>query len=153
MPVEFQSHDLYSEDDFAVGELDSIPTENVQTFLLEFGAQWLKKGFIVTKEAQKELLSGPMRYDVIAANAASIATATAKSYPVPSLYMLAGEILIVIFLGGILNPLFFKAIYTRSLASFNSGDKWPTSAKQGSPFDISASTCIIRPSIPCTMAE
>ena len=73
MPVEFQSHDLYSEEDFAVGELDSIPTENVQTFLLEFGAQWLKKGFIVTKEAQKELLSGPMRYDVIAANAASIA--------------------------------------------------------------------------------
>ncbi len=73
MPIEFQSHDLYSEDDFAVGELDSIPTENVQTFLLEFGAQWLKKGFIVTKEAQKELLSGPMRYDVIAANAASIA--------------------------------------------------------------------------------
>ncbi|MEY8322116.1 hypothetical protein AAK894_13775 [Lachnospiraceae bacterium 46-61] len=73
MPVEFQSHDLYSEDDFAVGELDSIPTENVQTFLLEFGAQWLKKGFIVTKEAQKELLSGTMRYDVIAANAASIA--------------------------------------------------------------------------------
>ena len=75
MPVEFQSHDLYSEEDFAVGELDSIPTENVQTFLLEFGAQWLKKGFIVTKEAQKELLSGPMRYDVIAANAASIANA------------------------------------------------------------------------------
>ncbi len=73
MPVEFQSHDLYSEEDFAVGELDSIPTENVQTFLLEFGAQWLKKGFIVTKEAQKELLSGPMRYDVLAANAASIA--------------------------------------------------------------------------------
>ena len=73
MPVEFQSHDLYSEEDFAVGELDSISTENVQTFLLEFGAQWLKKGFIVTKEAQKELLSGPMRYDVIAANAASIA--------------------------------------------------------------------------------
>jgi len=73
MPVEFQSHDIYSEDDFAVGELDSIPTENVQTFLLEFGTQWLKKGFIVTKEAQKELLSGPMRYDVIAANAASIA--------------------------------------------------------------------------------
>ncbi len=73
MPVEFQSHDLYSEEDFAIGELDSIPTENVQTFLLEFGAQWLKKGFIVTKEAQKELLSGPMRYDVIAANAASIA--------------------------------------------------------------------------------
>ena len=73
MPVEFQSHDLYSEEDFAVGELDSIPTENVQTFLLEFGAQWLKKGFIVTKEAQKELLSSPMRYDVIAANAASIA--------------------------------------------------------------------------------
>ena len=32
-----------------------------------------KKAFIVTKEAQKELLSGPMRYDVIAANAASIA--------------------------------------------------------------------------------
>jgi len=73
MPVEFQSHDLYSEEDFAIGELDSIPTENIQTFLLEFGAQWLKKGFIVTKEAQKELLSGPMRYDVIAANAASIA--------------------------------------------------------------------------------
>ena len=73
MPVEFQSHDIFSEEDFAVGELDSIPTENIQTFLLEFGAQWLKKGFIVTKEAQKELLSGPMKYDVIAANAASIA--------------------------------------------------------------------------------
>ena len=73
MPVEFQSHDLYSEEDFAVGELDSIPTESVQTFLLEFGAQWLKRGFVVTKEAQKELLSGPMRYDVIAANTASIA--------------------------------------------------------------------------------
>jgi len=73
MPVEFQSHDTYSEDDFAVGELDSIPTESVQTFLLEFGAQWLKKGFIVTKEAHKELASGPIRYDVIAANAASIA--------------------------------------------------------------------------------
>lgn len=73
MPVEFQSYDLFSEDDFAVGELESIPTESVQTFLLEFGAQWLKRGFIVTKEAEKELKSGALRYDVIAANTASIA--------------------------------------------------------------------------------
>lgn len=73
MPVEFQSYDLFSEDDFAVGELESIPTESVQTFLLEFGAQWLKRGFIVTKEAEKELKSGALRYDVIAANTANIA--------------------------------------------------------------------------------
>lgn len=73
MPVEFQSHDLFSEDDFTVDELESIPTEGVQTFLLEFGARWLKRGFVVTKEAEKELNLGPLRYDVIAANTASIA--------------------------------------------------------------------------------
>ncbi len=73
MPVEFQSHDLFNEDDFAVDELEDIPTEGVQTFLLEYGANWLKRGFIVTKEAEKELRSGPLRYDVIAANTASIA--------------------------------------------------------------------------------
>lgn len=74
MPVEFQSHDLYSEDDFAVGELDSIPTESVQTFLLEYGGFWLKQGFVVTKEAERELKSGPMKYDVIAANMASLSS-------------------------------------------------------------------------------
>lgn len=73
MPVEFQSHDLYNEDDFTVGELEGIPTESIQTFLLEFGAKWLKRGFVVTKEAEKELKTGPMRYDIIARNAASIA--------------------------------------------------------------------------------
>ncbi len=73
MPVEFQSHDLFTEDDFSVGELDGIPTESIQTFILEFGAQWLKRGFIITKEAEKEMLTGPLRYDVIARNSASIA--------------------------------------------------------------------------------
>lgn len=73
MPVEFQSHDLFSEDDFSIGELEGIPTESIQTFILEFGAKWLKRGFTVTKEAEKELLTGPMRYDIISRNAANIA--------------------------------------------------------------------------------
>lgn len=73
MPVEFQSYDLFTEEDFAVGELEGIPTESIQTFMLEFGAQWLKRGFVVTKEAEKEMKTSPMRYDVVAGNAASIA--------------------------------------------------------------------------------
>lgn len=73
MPVEFQSHDLFSEDDFSIGELEGIPTESIQTFTLEFGAEWLKRGFVVTKEAEKELFTGPMRYDIISRNAANIA--------------------------------------------------------------------------------
>ena len=74
MPVEFHSHDLYSEDDFTVGELDNIPIESIQTFLLEYGGFWLKQGFVVTKEAERELKDGPMKYDVIAANMASLAS-------------------------------------------------------------------------------
>lgn len=74
MPVEFQSYDLYTEDDFVMGELDGIETESVQTFMLEFGAQWLKRGFVVTKEAEREMSSGPLKYDVIARNAANIAS-------------------------------------------------------------------------------
>lgn len=73
MPVEFQSHDLFNEDDFVTGELDGIPTESSQTFLLEFGAEWLKRGFVVTKEAEREMLTGPMRYDIVARNTANIA--------------------------------------------------------------------------------
>lgn len=74
MPVEFQNHDIFGEDEFTVGELEGIPTESIQTFLLEFGSQWLKRGFVVTKEAEKELRTGPLKYDAIARNAASIAS-------------------------------------------------------------------------------
>ncbi len=73
MPVEFQSSDLYSEDEFGVGELEGIPTESVQTFMLEFGAEWLKRGFVITKEAEEALKTGPFKYNLIAANAANIA--------------------------------------------------------------------------------
>lgn len=73
MPVEFQSSDIFNEDMFSVGEFDGVPTESIQTFMLEFGAEWLKRGFIVSKEAEKELLTGPLNYNLIASNAANIA--------------------------------------------------------------------------------
>lgn len=72
IPVEFQSTDLYTQDDFVVGELDGIPTEGIETFLLEFGAEWLKRGTVITKEAQIELMKGPFNYDVVARNLANL---------------------------------------------------------------------------------
>lgn len=73
IPVEFQGHDLYTQDDFVTGEFDGITTEGVETFLLEFGAEWLKRGTILSKEAQHELQNGPMNYDVLARNLANLA--------------------------------------------------------------------------------
>ncbi|MGG0752974.1 hypothetical protein [Brevibacillus laterosporus] len=73
IPVEFQTEDLYSQDDFGgIGEFDGIPTEGVETFLLEFGADWLKRATKISKEAQVELQSGPFNYDAVARNLASI---------------------------------------------------------------------------------
>ncbi|WP_010503291.1 hypothetical protein, partial [Paenibacillus elgii] len=72
IPVEFQSNDLFTQDDFVVGEFEGIPTEGVNTFFLEFGAEWLKRGTVISKEAQVEMQTGPFRYDVVARNLASL---------------------------------------------------------------------------------
>jgi hypothetical protein len=72
IPVEFQSDDLYTQDDFVTGEYEGIQTEGVETFLLEYGAEWLKRGTLVSKEAQVEMQSGPFSYDVVARNLASL---------------------------------------------------------------------------------
>ncbi|WP_027416216.1 hypothetical protein [Aneurinibacillus terranovensis] len=72
IPVEFQSEDLYTQDDFVVGEYDGIPSEGVETFLLEFGAEWLKRATIISKEAQVELMNGPFNYDIVARNLANV---------------------------------------------------------------------------------
>lgn len=73
MLVEFQSDDLFSEDDFVVGELEGIPTEGVETYVLKIAAEWLKRGFVITKEAMVELKTGPFKYDILIRNLASIA--------------------------------------------------------------------------------
>ncbi|MCP1306492.1 hypothetical protein [Paenibacillus tyrfis] len=73
IPVEFQSSDLFTEDDFVTGEYDGIQTEGVHTYFLEFGAEWLKRGTVISKEAQHELQTGPFRYDVVARNLAHLA--------------------------------------------------------------------------------
>jgi hypothetical protein len=72
IPVEFQSHDLYTQDDFGTGEFDGITTEGVSTFLLEFGGEWLKRGTVISKESQVELQKGPFNYDVVARNFANL---------------------------------------------------------------------------------
>ena len=69
---EITSTDLYSQDDLIVGETDGIPTEGVATSVLEFGAEWMKRGTVVTKEAMRELLTGPFNYDVLARNLANL---------------------------------------------------------------------------------
>ncbi|HJV46639.1 MAG TPA: hypothetical protein VJ824_13070, partial [Bacillota bacterium] len=73
IPVEFQSHDLYTQDDFVTGEFDGITTEGVSTFFLEFGGEWLKRGTVISKEAQIQLQKGPFNYDVVARNLANLA--------------------------------------------------------------------------------
>lgn len=73
MLVEFQSDDLFAEDDFVVGELEGIPTEGVETYVLKMTAEWLKRGFVITKEAMAELKTGPFKYDPLVRNLASIA--------------------------------------------------------------------------------
>ncbi|MDR6883029.1 hypothetical protein [Bacillus sp. 3255] len=73
IPVEFQSYDLYTQDDFVVGEFEGIPTEGVETRFLEFGAEWLKRGTLISKEAQVEMQKGPFSYDVVARNLANLA--------------------------------------------------------------------------------
>ncbi|TPG93563.1 hypothetical protein EEL32_00230 (plasmid) [Brevibacillus laterosporus] len=73
IPVEFQGHDLYTQDDFVTGEYDGITTEGVETFLLEFGGEWLKRGTVLSKEAQHELQTGPLSYDALARNLANLA--------------------------------------------------------------------------------
>jgi len=70
---EITSMDLYSQDDLIVGEIDGIPTEGVSTVTLEFGAEWMKRGTVVTKEAMRELQTGPFNYDVLARNLANLA--------------------------------------------------------------------------------
>ena len=69
---EITSMDLYSQDDLIVGEIDGIPTEGVVTTVLEFGAEWMKRGTVVTKEAMRELVTGPFNYDVLARNLANL---------------------------------------------------------------------------------
>ncbi|MGF9909480.1 hypothetical protein [Brevibacillus porteri] len=73
IPVEFQGHDLYTQDDFVTGEYEGIETEGVETFFLEFGAEWLKRGTLLSKEAQHEMQNGPFNYDVVARNMANLA--------------------------------------------------------------------------------
>lgn len=69
---EITSMDLLSQDDLIVGETDGIPTEGVATTVLEFGAEWMKRGTVVTKEAMRELMSGPFNYDALGRNLANL---------------------------------------------------------------------------------
>ena len=58
--------------------------------------------------------------------AVSTATATGRSKAVPSLRISAGDRLMVIFLGVREKPEFFRAVLTRSSASFTSEARYPT---------------------------
>ena len=70
--MEIESADLYSQDDFATGEYEGIETEGTATSTLEFGAEWLKRGTVVSRESVVELMSGPFNYDVLARNLANL---------------------------------------------------------------------------------
>lgn len=73
IPVEFMTEDIYSQDDFgAIGEYDGIPSEGVETFMLEYSAEWLKRATKISKEAQVELSKGPFNYDAVARNLANL---------------------------------------------------------------------------------
>lgn len=72
VPLEFQSDDLFSLDDFVVGEMEPIETEGVHTYTMEFGSDWIKRGTILSKEAIHQLNSGPLHYDVLARNLANL---------------------------------------------------------------------------------
>jgi len=76
--MEIESADLYSQDDFATGEYEGIETEGTATSTLEFGAEWLKRGTVVSKESVEELKSGPFRYDVLARNLANLTKRLAR---------------------------------------------------------------------------
>lgn len=70
--TEITSTDLYSQDDLITGELEGIQTEGVSTSTLQYGADWIKRGTVITKEAMQELLTGPFNYDVLARNLANL---------------------------------------------------------------------------------
>lgn len=73
VPVEFRSSDVYSQDVFGgIGEFDGVPSEGIESYLMEFSSQWLKRSFIISKEAEVEQMKGPFAYDVVARNTASL---------------------------------------------------------------------------------
>lgn len=73
IPVEFRSNDIYTQDIFGgIGEFEGVPSEGIETYLIEFTSEWLKRSFIISKEAEIEQLKGPFAYDVIARNTAAL---------------------------------------------------------------------------------
>ena len=67
--------------------------------------------------------------------------------------MFPGEKFIVILFGGIVNPEFLIAVFTRSLDSFTSDDKRPTISNAGRPLLISVSTATGNISTPVIAAQ
>lgn len=85
--------------------------------------------------------------------AASTATAMGRSNPDPSFRTSAGARFTVIRLAGMDIPEFFSAVRTRSWASRTAEAKYPTMENIGMPSLTSASTVILRLSIPQMAAE
>ena len=81
----------------------------------------------------------------------SIHTAMGRSKAVPSFLISAGERFTVIRLGGTDTPELRSAVRTLSAASLTQDESYPTMTNAGSPSDMSASTCIITASMPCTV--
>ena len=71
---------------------------------------------------------------------ASMAVAIARSYPVPSFLICAGDRLTVMRATGSGNPAFFMATRTLSFASLTSHARLPTISNPGRPLETSAST-------------
>ena len=71
---------------------------------------------------------------------ANIPIAIGRSYPVPSFLIFAGDRFMVILLGSIYIPQFFRDTFTLSLASLTSELRSPINSKTGSPSDMSTST-------------
>ena len=85
--------------------------------------------------------------------AARIATAIARSNPLPRLGRLAGDNPTVIFVCGQLSPLLTIAARIRSRASRRAVSGRPTKIVAGKPWAISASTSIRWPSTPTSATE
>ena len=83
-------------------------------------------------------------------SAHNVPTAIARSYPVPCLGILAGDIFTVTRLGLGLSPEFLSATLTRSLDSLTSAARIPPISNPGSPFCTSTSTATISGTTPLT---
>ena len=83
----------------------------------------------------------------------TIDIAIARSNPVPSFFVSAGDRLMVIFFGGKEIPVFFSAVLTLSADSLTADVRYPTMVSPGRPSEISVSTKIGTPKMPLTSAD